>query len=99
MCVDAAAVGLADGGDGLIMHWDEGVVDDPGPGVAGEIGLEGLFQHRDQAMDDPVDRRLTSETARARARVERVGAQVISTSSTRTASGWLHDQPGAGGRR
>jgi hypothetical protein len=38
LCVDAAVVILADGGDGLVVHWDEGAVDDPRPGDAGEIG-------------------------------------------------------------
>jgi hypothetical protein len=52
--VHAAAIVLSDGGDRLVVHPDQGAVDDPHPGLAGRIGLQRLGQHGDQVMNDAV---------------------------------------------
>ena len=58
LCVDAAPVVLADRGDRLIVHWDEGAVDDPRVFAVVWFGLQRTGQDRHQVMDYPIDGRL-----------------------------------------
>jgi len=69
--VEAAAVVVADGGDRLAVHRDQGGVDDPRvvAGVGG--GSQCVGQHRHQVMDDPVHRRLAGGERAASPRVVR----------------------------
>ncbi len=52
--VDAAAVVFADRGDRLVVHGDQGAVDDPRAGVVFEAGPQRSGEHRDQVVDDSI---------------------------------------------
>ena len=52
--VDAAAVVFADRGDRLVVHGDQGAVDDPRAGVVIEAGPQRSGEHRDQGVDDSI---------------------------------------------
>lgn len=69
---DAAAVVLADGGDCLVVHRDQGAVDDPR--LVGNVGIGSQLagQEWHQVVDGPVHRGLAGAEQRGR----RPGGQV-----------------------
>ena len=74
--VDAAPVVLADGGDGLIVHGDQGSVDDPRPAIIGAGRSHCVREHWDQVVDDPVDGGLTRGEQCGQRTGGQVGTQV-----------------------
>jgi hypothetical protein len=52
--IDAAAIVLADGSDRLVVHWDQGAVDDPRMGAGVRAGSQSAGQHWHQLVDDAI---------------------------------------------
>lgn len=75
--VDAAPVVLADGGVRLVVHRDQGAVDDPRVSrVVVWAGAQHACQHRHQVVDDPVHRRLAGVKQRGQCPGGQIGAQL-----------------------
>src|SRR6202453_3711497 len=74
--VDAGAVVLTDRGDRLVVHRDEGVVDDPRVCAAVGSGAQHGSQPRYQVVDDPVQGGLAGGEQGGQCACGQVGAQI-----------------------
>jgi hypothetical protein len=91
LSVDAASVVLTDGGDRLIVHRDQGAVDDPRVVAIVWCGLQNIGQYRHQVMDDPIDGGLTRVEQGGQCPGGQVGAHM---DQHQQHPGWQRQTPG-----